>query len=166
MLAASLLSLVATPALAASPAPQRNAPAASLEADPFAPVFIVASEASYKGGINSFARSASRRLDSTGKPLMLVEIRAHQLPDVSRQIHEKENRCGGFFAFASQADAERFLRTDRSAQAIQGAALVAYTLENQATVNPWLPLVAEENIYNTINTLQAYTNRYYTSTYG
>ncbi|WP_332749794.1 M20/M25/M40 family metallo-hydrolase, partial [Hydrogenophaga sp.] len=41
-----------------------------------------------------------------------------------------------------------------------------YTIDNQATVNPWLPLASEANIYNTINHLSSYQNRYYTSTTG
>jgi leucyl aminopeptidase len=168
MLAASLLSCAASAsASAAPPAPHPAVPAAAAPAqDPFAPVFLVSSQASYQEVIRTFAHDASARRDSLGKPLVLSEIRAHQLEDVSRQIHEKENRCGGFFAFASKADAEKFIRSDQSLQATQLATLASYTLDNQATVNPWLPQVAEANIYNTINTLQAYKNRYYTSTYG
>lgn len=137
-----------------------------LEQDPFAPVFIVSSEASYQTGIKLFARNASRRQDSLGKPIVLSEIRAHQLGDVTRVIHERELRCGGYFAFKSAAEAEQFLRNDRSRQAVQQLAAIAYTVDNQATVNPWLPQVSATNIYNTISTLSGYKNRYYTSTYG
>ncbi|MFT3807098.1 M20/M25/M40 family metallo-hydrolase [Arenimonas sp.] len=137
-----------------------------LEQDPFAPVFIVSSEASFQTGIKLFARNPLRRTDSMGKPVVLSEIRAHQLGDVTRVIHERELRCGGYFAFASAKEAEHFLRNDRSRQAVQQAALIAYTVDNQATVNPWLPQVSATNIYSTINTLSGYKNRYYTSTYG
>ena len=44
--------------------------------------------------------------------------------------------------------------------------LVSYTIDNQTTVNPWLPLTSETNIYNTINHLSSYQNRYYTSATG
>ena len=161
LVVASALSVPASTLLAAPPATQPSA-----EQDPFAPVFLVSSKASYDEVIRTFAHGATAHRDSTGKPLVLSEIRAHQLPDVSRQIHEKENRCGGFFAFGSRQEAERFIRNDRSLQATTAASLVAYTLDNQTTVNPWLPQVAQANIYSTISSLSAYRNRYYTSTYG
>jgi bacterial leucyl aminopeptidase len=168
ILSATLLSLAASSAIAASPAAHDHAADfKALAHDPFAPVFIVSSQASYDAGIRTFAHNPQRRRDGTGKPIVISEIKAHQLADVSRHVHEKERRCGGFFAFGSAKDAENFIRNDRSLQAMQGvAALAAYTLDNQATVNPWLPQVAEANIYGTINTLSGYRNRYYTSTYG
>ena len=171
-LAVALFSLAADAAVAAGSAANKNHQHADelarlgLDQDPFAPVFIVSSEASYQGGIRLFARSATRRSDSLGKPIVLSEIRAHQLGDVTRVIHERELRCGGYFAFKSAAEAETFLRNDRSRQAVQQLAAIAYTVDNQTTVNPWLPQVSATNIYNTINTLQGYKNRYYTSSYG
>jgi PKD repeat protein len=95
------------------------------------------------------------------------EIKAHMLSEISERIHQRENRCGGFFAFATREEAEAFIRADRSAQAIRSnALLVAYTIDNQATVNPWLSQVQHANIASTISTLSAYQNRYYTSTTG
>nr|WP_255595616.1 M20/M25/M40 family metallo-hydrolase [Lysobacter sp. BMK333-48F3] len=42
-----------------------------------------------------------------------------------------------------------------------------YTIDNQATVTPWLSQVAEANIRGTINHLStSYPNRYYASTHG
>lgn len=171
-LAVALFSLAADAAVAAGSAANKNHEHADelarlgLDQDPFAPVFIVSSEATYKTGIQLFARNPMRRSDSLGKPLVISEIRAHQLGDVTRVIHERELRCGGYFAFKSAAEAEAFLRNDRSRQAVQQLAAIAYTVDNQATVNPWLPQVSATNIYNTINTLQGYKNRYYTSSYG
>lgn len=171
-LAVALFSLAADAAVAAGSAAHKNHEHADelarlgLDQDPFAPVFIVSSEATYKTGIQLFARNPMRRSDSLGKPLVISEIRAHQLGDVTRVIHERELRCGGYFAFKSAAEAEAFLRNDRSRQAVQQLAAIAYTVDNQATVNPWLPQVSATNIYNTINTLQGYKNRYYTSSYG
>ena len=171
-LAVALFSLAADAAVAAGSAANKNREHADelarlgLDQDPFAPVFIVSSEATYKTGIQLFARNPMRRSDSLGKPLVISEIRAHQLGDVTRVIHERELRCGGYFAFRSAAEAEAFLRNDRSRQAVQQLAAIAYTVDNQATVNPWLPQVSATNIYNTINTLQGYKNRYYTSSYG
>ena len=44
--------------------------------------------------------------------------------------------------------------------------LASYTLDNQATVNRWLPQVQEQRIYDTINHLSSYRNRYYASPFG
>jgi len=110
--------------------------------------------------------AATARRDSTGAPLVVSRVQAHQLPDVAQRIHENENRCGGFFAFASQAEADSFIRDDRSAQALTASALAAYTIDNASTVNPWLGAVDASRIRTTIGTLSAYTNRYYSAPTG
>lgn len=143
--------------------PSTTAP--SSQADPYAPVYIVTSRDTYKG-IRGLARDAVAQLDSTGMPLVISEIRADVLGEVSRYVHVNERRCGGFFAFPSRAQAEAFLRTDRSRQAMTKSLLASYTLDNQATVNRWLPQVQEQRIYDTINHLSSYRNRYYASSFG
>ncbi len=111
------------------------------EHDPMAPVHLVTSPKLYRLGIQTMARSAVRRRDGLGNELMIAEVRAHQLDDVSRLIHESEKRCGGYFAFASRSEAEAFIRSDRSTQAMQAKALASYTIDNQAVVGRWLPQV-------------------------
>lgn len=135
------------------------------QADPYAPAYIVTSRDTYKG-IRGLARDAVAQFDSTGMPLVISEIRADVLGEVSRYVHVNERRCGGFFAFPSRAQAEAFLRTDRSRQAMTKSLLASYTLDNQATVNRWLPQVQEQRIYDTINHLSSYRNRYYASSFG
>lgn len=135
-----------------------------LEQDPFASVYIVTSRDTYRY-IRTIARNGVARRDSVGTALMVSEIKAHQLSEVSGHIHQRELRCGGYFAFKSRKEADAFIRADRSA-AIAGRSLVAYTIDNQSTVNPWLPQVQESNLYNTINQLSSYQNRYYTSATG
>jgi leucyl aminopeptidase len=154
----------ALPSYDATHASERSA--LGVAQDPLAAVFIVTSRSTYDGGVHAITRNPVDRRDSLGKALVVSEIRAQQLSDVSRLIHEREKRCGGFFAFRSLAEADQFIRADRSLQAAQTVFLASYTLDNQTTVNPWLPQVAESNIYNTINTLSGYRNRYYTSNYG
>jgi bacterial leucyl aminopeptidase len=137
-----------------------------LERDPFAQVFIVMSRASYDG-MRDLVGSAVAKTDSTGAPLIVAKIRAHQLSRISERIHAREGRCGGYFAFASREDADAFVRSDRSRQAMKSAAIrVEYAIDNQATVEPWLPQVQHTNIYGTISHLSGYQNRYYTSSDG
>ena len=168
LLAATLLCSKAAAAQDHSLASHGHAEAAltslRLESDPFAPVHIVTSRKTYEG-IRTITRDGVARRDSLGTPLVVAQIRAHQLSAVSEHVHQREKRCGGYFAFRTRAEAEAFIRSDRSAHAMQRS-LLAYTIDNQATVDPWLPAVVESNLYNTINHLQSYQNRYYTSATG
>ena len=133
--------------------------------DPYAPVFIVTSRDTYRG-IRGFARKAVERPDSTGLPLVIAETRADQLGEISRYVHVSERRCGGYFAFPSRAQAEAFVGTDRARQAMTKSMLAGYTLDNQTTVERWLPQVEERRLYDTINHLSSYRNRYYASPFG
>jgi leucyl aminopeptidase len=133
--------------------------------DPFAPVYVVTSRKTHDG-IRYLARTSVVHRDSIGNELVLSKIPAHQLGALIEYIHERERRCGGYFAFDTRARAEAFIRADRSRQAIRRSTLAGYSLDNQDTVNAWLPQVSEANIYNTINQLQAYQNRYYASNTG
>ena len=137
-----------------------------LQNDPFAPVHIVMSRKSFDG-MPDLVTNAVAKADTAGTALVVSEIKAYMLSQISERIHTRENRCGGFFAFATRAEADAFVRSDKSAKAIASRALLAtYTIDNQATVTPWLSLVQNTNIYNTIASLSAYQNRYYTSTTG
>ena len=134
--------------------------------DPFAPVYIVTSLDSYQRGLQTIASAPSTESDGIGNTLVISRIQAHQLTAVSRQIHAQEHRCGGFFAFASRDEAEAFLASEQSAQAI-ATTFADYSVDNQATVGPWLPQVQESNIRATIDHLSNdYPNRYYASTSG
>lgn len=135
--------------------------------DPFAKVYLVTSRALYEGGIATQATRLASRRDGVGNELVIAEARAWQLPEISHGIHERERHCGGFFAFATRAEAEAFLRNERSAKALQAKALADYGIDNAATVAPWLPQVQEANIRATIQHLStAWPNRYYTSPHG
>ena len=134
--------------------------------DPFAPVYILTSRKTFSSGLQTIARDPRARRDSVGSDLVLARISAHQLTDVSEFIHQKERRCGGYFAFDSIAEADAFLRADQSHKAMTATA-ITYTIDNQATVNPWLPQVSEPNIRGTMSHLSTgYPNRYYASSFG
>ncbi len=135
--------------------------------DPFAQVFVVTSQATYAEGLATLARSSHARSGALGQRLVIAEVRAHQLSEFSRHLHETEGRCGGYFAFATLAEAERFIREDASAVGTTGKFLAAYGIDNQNTVRGWLPEVSEVNIRDTILHLStAYPNRYFASSHG
>ena len=145
--------------------PPATTMATSPRTDPLAPVYIVTSRETWQG-LGKLARGAAARRDSTGMPLVIAETRADRLGEISRHVHVNERRCGGYFAFPSRAQAEAFVRADRSWQAMSKSLAASYTLNNQATVNRWLPQVQERRIYDTINHLSSYRNRYYASSHG
>ena len=131
----------------------------------FAPVYVVTSRETYQG-IRGLVDDAVARPDSIGMPLVISETTADRLGEISRYVHVNEHRCGGYFAFSSRAQAEAFVRADRSKQAMKKSLLASYTLDNQATVARWLPQVQEQRLYDTINHLSSYRNRYYASSHG
>ncbi|WP_082603654.1 M20/M25/M40 family metallo-hydrolase [Lysobacter sp. Root96] len=168
-LLALALALTAAPALAqtAHDHDHDHVRPADASDDPFAPVYVVTSRETFDAGVKTLARQSSAVVGATGAPLVISEVKTHQLTDITRHVHEKERRCGGYFAFSSRAEAEAFVRSDRSAQAMAGKFLAAYTIDNQATVTPWLGQVGESNIRSTISHLSTqYPNRYYASTTG
>ncbi|MFD0739910.1 M20/M25/M40 family metallo-hydrolase [Lysobacter koreensis] len=169
-LALASLALFAGAAQAQSQAKHHHAidaaTAQQLERDPFAPVYIVTSRDTYQASLQGFATNASGRRDSVGSELVLAQVLAHQLTDISHRVHEDRKQCGGYFAFASRAQADAFIRSERAAQAVASTTTLAYTIDNQATVSPWLPQVSASNIFTTIDHLQGYQNRYYASTTG
>ena len=164
-LLALALAAVTAPALAQSHGHDHARPADATD-DPFKPVYIVTSRQTFDAGVESLAKNATGISNRAGNKLVIAELKTHQLTDVTRHVHEKEKRCGGFFAFDSREEAEAFVRSERSVEAMN-AKVVTYTVDNQATVNPWLSQVSEANIRGTINHLSTqYPNRYYSSTHG
>ncbi len=135
------------------------------QADLFEAVYIVTSRDTYQG-IRGLVRDAVAKRDSTGMPLVVSQLRADRIGEIGRYVHVSERRCGGFFAFSSRAQADSFVRADRSRQAMAKSLLASYTLDNATTVDRWLPQVQERRIYDTINQLSSYRNRYYASSYG
>jgi leucyl aminopeptidase len=163
--------LAGIPAARASIAPHAQhadeAAALALAHDPFAPVFIVVSDDTYRNGLQAIARDGVARRDSVGNRLVVARIQANQLKQVSTLVHEREKRCGGYFAFDSRAEADAFIAADRSALARNTVFLADYTIDNQATVEPWLSQVQEAGIRDTIEHLStAWPNRYYASSHG
>lgn len=148
------------------PEPVRRAQPAPA-ADPFAPVFVVSSQETWRGSMRGLARNAVLQRDPAGRWLVVSELKAHQLPDLGRQVHDNELRCGGYFAFATRAEAMAFIRADQSLMARKRLPTTDYRIDNAATVAPWLPQVQEAAIRATINHLSvAYPSRYYASNNG
>lgn len=169
-LAAAPVALATQPPRLSATTPGAAAPAAQatpLPGDPFAEVWLVTSRHLFEGGIGRQAQAMASRRDGAGNDLVLARARNWQLDAISHGIHVREQHCGGYFAFATRAEAETFLRGDRSRQALHGKALADYGIDNQATVAPWLAQVRDTEILATIRHLStAWPNRYYASRHG
>ncbi|MGJ7902583.1 M20/M25/M40 family metallo-hydrolase [Lysobacter sp. 1R34A] len=164
-LLALALSAALAPAMAQTHSHDHARPADATD-NPFQPVFIVTSRETFDAGVQTLARSATGVSNPAGVKLVVAELKTHQLADVTRHVHEKEKRCGGFVAFDTREEAEAFVRSERSVEAMN-TKFATYTIDNQATVTPWLSQVAEANIRGTISHLSTqYPNRYYASTHG
>ncbi|MBL8299178.1 MAG: M20/M25/M40 family metallo-hydrolase, partial [Rhodanobacteraceae bacterium] len=161
----NLIAAMAVAALVAggAQADTRSAAADSQRAAP--PVYIVTARNTYTY-LADIARNPMAERDSIGSDLVVAEVDDKQIAEVGARIHKRELRCGGFFAFGSRAEAEAFVRNDAAAISTDRRLLLAYTIDNQATVNPWLTQPTEPNIRNVITQLSSYKNRYYASTYG
>lgn len=160
LLSALLLLAPATHAAVRGDAPVQR------QSDPFAQVFVVASRDTFQRYIRPHARDPATRFDSTGKALVVARLPEHRLADIGRELHAAEQRCGGYFAFATRAEAEAFIRADRSRQALQATA-PTYTIDNAATVEPWLSQPSEARIYDTIAHLSRdRPNRYFSTSHG
>ncbi|MBI2379129.1 MAG: M20/M25/M40 family metallo-hydrolase [Gammaproteobacteria bacterium] len=139
--------------------------AAPAEAD--APLYIVTSQELYRLGADRLAE----RLDTAetrraGDTRVLASLAPNRLDELTYLAHTEGKRCGGFFAFPTRAEAEAFLREDRSQEAMS-TSFASYTIDNQAVVTPWLAQVSESQIRGTITSLSTnFQNRYYRTANG
>ena len=125
--------------------------------------YLVSSRATFRA-FSALARPRGSHRDPSGTELVVSEVDAG-VDEVAGIVHRIEQRCGGFFAFDTREEAEAFLRSDRSAEAIV-AARASYAVDNRPTVVHWLPQVQESRIRQTITHLSSYQNRYFASPSG
>lgn len=163
-LAFLLAAAFAVPVGASAAGPRKQAPV-----DAFKPVYVLTSTAQARL-LPSPGKTLALRTDKVGRRLALLELKQHQVDELSAAIHDREDRCGGFFAFESRAEAEQFLQADQTA-AVMGGKLGPFNeplrIDNGAVVAPALAQVDAQHIANLIWTLStSYPNRYYASING
>lgn len=140
---------------------------ARAQEDPQAPVYVVSSRATWDSSLSPLASEPRLHRDSLGQPIVVSRVRAHQLEDVARLVHEHERQCGGYFAFPTRSAAEAFIVRDQSARVANAQAVANYTLDQQDQVERWLPQASEPAIRDTILALSTnWPNRYFASSQG
>ena len=159
-------------ALAASARQPQSQPAVTSrpQADPFAPVYVVTSVA-HARHMPRTGRSLGMRVDPAGRALVMVRYREHQIRELSAAIHAKADRCGGYFAFATQAEAEDFIRNDMTATVMAAGKLSLLNdplrIDNAANVGPAMSQISTEHMGNVLWTLSTgFPNRHYASAHG
>ncbi|WP_163865834.1 M20/M25/M40 family metallo-hydrolase [Myxococcus eversor] len=96
--------------------------------------------------------------------VVALKLPESEIDRVSRVMHDKLNRCGGFVYHDTEAEALAAVAGGGQTQLSPLA--VTYTLDNGPVVNTLLASMAEPNILANITHLSSYTTRYYTSTTG
>jgi leucyl aminopeptidase len=95
----------------------------------------------------------------------VLRVPESQIEKLSEAMHDKLNRCAGFMAHDTEAEARAALEGSTAPQSL--ASLVSYSLNNAASVNAMLGGVQELNIRNTINSLSTnWTSRRYNQQSG
>ena len=74
-------------------------------------------------------------------------------------MHDNFNRCGGFIFHESEQEAVNYLTN--SPNGITQPLSVTYTIDNPDGVNSLLGALSSTQLNDTVNTLSAYHNRYY-----
>jgi len=90
----------------------------------------------------------------------LFRIQEEKLLDIGKFMHEKFNRCGGFFAHETREEAEQDL------EAPGASATGDYTIDRKEIVVPMVKMTQEAEVVSTISNLQGFHNRYYQSDTG
>src|SRR5215217_4111008 len=96
--------------------------------------------------------------------VVALKLPESEINRVSRVMHDKLNRCGGFVYHDTEAEA--LAAVAGGGQTHVSPLAVTYTLDNGPVVNTLLASMAEPNILANITHLSSYTTRYYTSTTG
>ncbi|MFY2561576.1 M20/M25/M40 family metallo-hydrolase [Corallococcus terminator] len=96
--------------------------------------------------------------------VVALKLPESEINRVSRVMHDKLNRCGGFVYHDTEAEA--LAAVAGGGQTHLSPLAVTYTLDNGPVVNTLLASMAEPNILANITHLSSYTTRYYTSTTG
>ncbi|OUR93457.1 hypothetical protein A9Q84_18460 [Halobacteriovorax marinus] len=98
--------------------------------------------------------------------ISLIEIDEDALLQLSHEMHEKFNRCGGYMLHDSLEDALASINAVEKRNFAKSAPFADYALTAEDEVTPLIGQVSEKNITNVIKKLSSYRNRYYKSETG
>lgn len=120
----------------------------------------------YPSLIQQEATLPSQLMASDSPATQLIQVDDRYLSVISELMHHEHNRCGGFIAHDSLTAAQSDLMQSQSLMSQVQSLAVSYNLDNAVVVNNLQQAMTEPGIRSTVTDLQAFTNRYYTSTHG
>lgn len=125
--------------------------------------WLVSNSKTYGGTLASDTTKVATLKDKSGRSVVLSRTTSDKIAGLESL---QKGHGSGIVSFPTRAAAESYVKNEASATAMSQQ-FATYTIDNQATVNPWLQQVDHTKIRDTINHLStAYPNRYYASTYG
>jgi len=104
---------------------------------------------------------ARREVVPLTQGITLFPVKPEELPRLSHIMHERRDRCGGFFAYDSK---EAAMADEDSGTG--GAVARAYSISRPETVRFLLSKFREDRLRDTITRLSKFHNRYYSSDEG
>ncbi len=98
--------------------------------------------------------------------ISLLEIDEDSINELSHEMHERFNRCGGFMVHDSLDEALETLESSEIRNFAKSAPFAEYSLTEEDVVTDMIAQVSEKNITEVIKKLSSYKNRYYKSQSG
>ncbi len=117
--------------------------------------------------VNSSQKSLSvaKNIAST-KDISVIKINKNDVEKLSKLMHDKFHRCGGFVVHESKEEALTVLQNNISRTKAKSLNFVNYSITEADKVTNMISKVKEGNIRDMIVKLSSYKNRYYKSQTG
>lgn len=116
-------------------------------------------------------QSSQKSLNSVSKlhsnnGITLLKIKENEVERLSKLMHDKFNRCGGFVVHESKEEAIQVIEAEGIRKFAKNKSFVNYSISEGTLVNKLVPQVQETSIRDMILKLSSYKNRYYKSQTG
>jgi bacterial leucyl aminopeptidase len=105
------------------------------------------------------------KINEVKKNISLLELPEAMIPMLSSIMHREFNVCGGFLNFSKKSEAIKHLENELD-EVSNKINLNSYNISEQNLVKELIKNVQEKSIYNTIEKLSSFHNRYYKSQTG
>jgi len=107
---------------------------------------------------------SSMKTIQASKEVTILKIRENEIEKLSKLMHDKFNRCGGFITHDSLEEAQQFINVKANSQKL--FAPVTYTITEGPRVETMVSMTNEFNIRSMIEKLSSFKNRYYKAQTG
>lgn len=127
------------------------------------PVYITIGADAVDSAMKSFVVSKPIK---TQNKISLLKLDPKQIVNLSKQMHENFNRCGGFIVHESKKEAMDVLTNESNRLKAKHISTMRYSITEEQAVQSMISKVKEINIRDMIIKLSSFKNRYYRSQSG